>query len=179
MQSGGDVATKVVTVVLIVLMSVTTFTTQRQLMRKNLPDSALDNPFMKQQNVILYLMPVFFAFSGINFPIGVLLYWLTTNLWSMGQQFYVIRRMPAPGSAAERALQARQERRGKSYQGPTVQGLAVEDAPPIEGPVDPPSRQRQQPMGKKRAKKQAPGKPPGAPNQPGGSNPEDSPQDTT
>jgi YidC/Oxa1 family membrane protein insertase len=60
-------------------------------------DSALDNPFMKQQTVMLYLMPIFFAISGINFPIGVLLYWLTTNVWSMGQQFYVIRRMPAPG----------------------------------------------------------------------------------
>ena len=83
-----DTATKIVTVVLIILMSVSTFTTQRQLMRKNLPDSALDNPFMKQQTVLLYLMPIFFAISGINFPIGVLLYWLTTNVWSMGQQFY-------------------------------------------------------------------------------------------
>jgi YidC/Oxa1 family membrane protein insertase len=86
-------------------------------MRKNMPDSALDNPFMKQQTVLLYLMPIFFAISGINFPIGVLLYWLTTNVWSMGQQFYVIRRMPAPGSAAERALHERQERKGKTVNG--------------------------------------------------------------
>jgi YidC/Oxa1 family membrane protein insertase len=92
--------TKILTAVLIVLMSVTTFTTQHQLMRKNMPASALDNPFAKQQKVLLYLMPLFFAISGVNFPIGVLLYWLTTNVWSMGQQFYVIRNMPAPGSAA-------------------------------------------------------------------------------
>ena len=94
-----DLNVKILTVVLIMLMSATTFTTQRQLMRKNMPAAALDNPFAKQQKVLLYLMPIFFAISGINFPIGVLLYWLTTNLWSMGQQFYVIRRMPAPGSA--------------------------------------------------------------------------------
>ena len=56
-------------------------------------------------------MPLFFAISGINFPIGVLLYWLTTNVWSMGQQFYVIRRMPAPGSEAEKALKERQARK--------------------------------------------------------------------
>jgi len=118
-----DTATKIVTVVLIILMSVSTFTTQRQLMRKNLPDSALDNPFMKQQTVLLYLMPIFFAISGINFPIGVLLYWLTTNVWSMGQQFYVIRRMPAPGSAAERALHERQARKGKTVTPFSVKGL--------------------------------------------------------
>jgi YidC/Oxa1 family membrane protein insertase len=90
-----DLHTQIVTVVLIVLMSATTFTTQRQLMMKNMPASAMDNPFAKQQKIVLYLMPLLFAFSGITFPIGVLLYWLTTNLWSMGQQLYTIRRMPA------------------------------------------------------------------------------------
>ena len=152
-----DIATKVVTIVLIVLMSATTFTTQRQLMRKNMPDSALDNPFMKQQTVILYLMPIFFALSGINFPIGVLLYWLTTNVWSMGQQFYVIRRLPAPGSAAERALHARQERKGKTVQRLTLPGLHDEGGTESAAPEPPVSRQRQQPMGKKRAKKAKPG----------------------
>lgn len=104
------VSTRVLTVVLIVLMSATTFTTQRQLMMKNMPASALDNPFAQQQKMLLYILPLIFAVSGINFPIGVLIYWLVTNLWSMGQQFYVIRRMPAPGSPAERALL---ERRGR------------------------------------------------------------------
>ena len=53
----------------------------------------------QQQKMLLYVLPLIFAFSGVNFPIGVLIYWTTTNLWSMGQQFYTIRRMPAPGSA--------------------------------------------------------------------------------
>ena len=43
------------------------------------------NPNAVDQTVLLYLKPLFFGFSGIQFPIGVLLYWLTTNLWSMGQ----------------------------------------------------------------------------------------------
>jgi len=148
-----DLNTKILTAVLIVLMSVTTFTTQRQLMRKNMPDSALDNPFMKQQKVILYLMPLFFAFSGINFPIGVLLYWLTTNLWTMGQQFYVIRKMPAPGSAAERALHERQERQGKTVKKFSLPGLeaAPQDAPLVEPPKT--GGQRPQPKAKKRNKR--------------------------
>ena len=124
-----DVTVKIVTVVLIVLMSATTFTTQRQLMMKNMPATALDNPFAKQQKMLLYLMPLFFAISGINFPIGVLLYWLTTNLWSMGQQFYVIRRMPAPGSLAEKALEERRMKSGKEHKKFTLPGLHHEDRP--------------------------------------------------
>lgn len=111
---GADnLSTQILTVVLIILMSLTTFTTQRQLMRKNMPASALDNPFAQQQKILLYVLPLVFAVSGVNFPIGVLIYWLTTNVWSMGQQFYVIRRMPAPGSPAERALRERQARHPK------------------------------------------------------------------
>ena len=67
-----------------------------------MPAAALDNPFAKQQKMLMYILPLFFAISGVNFPIGVLLYWLTTNVWSMGQQFLVINRMhptPATGNA--------------------------------------------------------------------------------
>jgi YidC/Oxa1 family membrane protein insertase len=152
---GADNLTvQIVTVVLIILMSLTTFTTQHQLMRRNMPAAALDNPFAKQQKVLLYLMPLFFAISGVNFPIGVLLYWLTTNVWSMCQQFYVIRRMPAPGSPAEQALRDRKAKRGKVHEEFTVKGL--ERAPEEEAPK-PTSGQRQQPSRKKR--KGAPAKP--------------------
>jgi YidC/Oxa1 family membrane protein insertase len=153
----GQLSTQIVTVVLIVLMSATTFTTQRQLMMKNMPASAMDNPFAKQQKVLLYLMPLFFAFSGINFPIGVLLYWLTTNMWSMGQQFYTIRRMPAPGSPAERALEERRIKSGKEHKKFSIPGLShdsepdgVQDIPIAE--TKPKSGQRQQPKRKNRGK---------------------------
>ena len=149
--------TQIVTAVLIVLMSASTFTTQRQLMMKNMPANAMDNPFAKQQKVLLYLMPIFFAISGVNFPIGVLLYWLTTNVWSMGQQFYVIRRMPAPGSPAEKALEARRVKSGKEHTKFSIPGLShepepedVQDTPPAE--TKPKSGQRQQPKRKNRAK---------------------------
>jgi len=98
---------QVVCAILIVLMSATTFTTQKQLMSKNMPASAMDNPFAQQQKILLYVFPLIFAVSGVNFPVGVLLYWLTTNAWSMGQQFYVIRRNPSPGSPAFDDLERR------------------------------------------------------------------------
>ena len=156
-QGPSSINTKIVTIVLIVLMSATTFTTQRQLMMKNMPASALDNPFAKQQKVLLYLMPLFFAVSGINFQVGVLLYWLTTNVWSMGQQFYTIRRMPAPGSPAEKALEERRVKSGKEHKKFTIPGLThdtepeeVQDSPVTE--TKPKSGQRQQPKRKKRVK---------------------------
>ena len=156
-----NTATQVVTVVLIILMSATTFTTQRQLMTKNMPASALDNPFAKQQKVLLYVLPLVFAVSGVNFPIGVLIYWFTTNLWSMCQQFYVIRRMPAPGSSAEKALHARLERKGKPIPGADAAKAKAEAAAAEEAELAKQSGQRQQPTSKKRKKsKPAGAKPP-------------------
>ena len=104
-------AARVVALLLIVLMSATTFITQKQLMTKNMPPGALTGPFAQQQKILLYVFPVVFAVTGVNFPIGVLIYWFTTNLWTMGQQLYVINRMPAPGSLAEQNLQARRAAR--------------------------------------------------------------------
>jgi YidC/Oxa1 family membrane protein insertase len=145
MGKDGGASVKIVTVVLIVAMSLTTFLTQRQLTMKNMPPSAMEGPMAQQQKMLLYLMPLIFAFSGVNFPIGVLIYWTTTNLWSMGQQFYTIRRMPAPGSAAETALKARQARRTHG----TEIELPAENAPVIE---DKARGQREQPKRKDRAK---------------------------
>ena len=149
LQAGGNLNVKVITVVLIILMSATTFTTQRQLMMKNMPAAALDNPFAQQQKILLYVLPLVIAVSGVNFPIGVLLYWLTTNAWSMGQQFYVIRRMPAPGSLAEKALEDRRRRKGQ----PVAGDLAVEDDPAVEGVLDEAPRARQQPKRQPRSKR--------------------------
>jgi YidC/Oxa1 family membrane protein insertase len=155
----SDLSTKIICVVMIVLMSATQFTSTRQLMMKNMPASALDNPYAKQQKIMMYLMPLMFVFSGLTFPIGVLLYWLTTYLWTMGQQFYTIRRMPAPGSPAEKALEARRLKSGKEHKKFSIPGLAhddeaepeeVQDSPVTE--TQPQSGQRQQPKRKKRVK---------------------------
>ena len=91
-------------------MTVTLFITQLQLMRKNMPTEALEGPFAQQQKIMLYVFPLIFAVGGINFPVGVLIYWFTSNLWTMGQQFYVIRRNPAPGTPAYAAWEERRQR---------------------------------------------------------------------
>jgi YidC/Oxa1 family membrane protein insertase len=87
---------------MIILMSLSQFYTQRQLMTKNV-DTTVKTPFMQQQKMLMYVFPVIFAVFGINFPVGVLVYWLTTNVWTMGQQMYVIHNNPTPGSKAQSA----------------------------------------------------------------------------
>lgn len=109
---GTPTATKVVAAVFIVLMSASTFLTQRQIMLKNVPNTG-DNPFLQQQKILLYVFPLVFAVSGFSFPLGVLIYWLTTNVWTMGQQFYVIRNMPSPGTEAEKHYLERQRRKAE------------------------------------------------------------------
>ncbi|MFE9092734.1 membrane protein insertase YidC [Streptomyces sp. NPDC007264] len=93
---------RVVTALMIVLMSLSQFYTQRQLMTKNV-DTTVKTPFMQQQKMLMYVFPIMFAVFGINFPVGVLVYWLTTNVWTMGQQMYVIHNNPTPGSKAQAA----------------------------------------------------------------------------
>jgi YidC/Oxa1 family membrane protein insertase len=100
-----------VTAFLVIAMTATTFTTQRQLMRKNMPESALTGQYAQQQKILLYVLPVVFAVGGIAFPLGVLMYWTTSNLWTMGQQFYVIRNNPTPGTPAAEAKRLRDAKR--------------------------------------------------------------------
>jgi YidC/Oxa1 family membrane protein insertase len=124
--SNGITAVHIVTLVLIIAMTVTLFVTQLQLMRKNMPAEALTGPFAQQQKMMLYLFPLIFAVGGINFPVGVLIYWFASNLWTMGQQFYVIRRNPAPGTPAYDAWEQRRKAKGKDLHEAIVSDLEVE-----------------------------------------------------
>ena len=105
----SDTQVKIVTVAMIIIMSVTQWYTMAQLSMKNMSTESLnsDNPMIRSQRMMLYVMPVIFAVSGVNFQIGVLVYWVVSNLWTMGQQFFTIRNMPAPGSEAEKKYRAR------------------------------------------------------------------------
>ncbi len=144
-------AAKIVSAVLIIAMVATTFITQHQLTRRNLPASALEGPMAQQQKILMYVLPFIFVISGPNFPVGVLIYWTTTNIWTFFQQFYVIRNNPTPGSEAEKSYLERearkaQKRAARRGDDPTA---VIEAAPVEEEPVKR-SGQRQQPKRKSR-----------------------------
>ncbi|WP_125100134.1 membrane protein insertase YidC [Leucobacter chromiireducens] len=131
--------------VIVVLMIASQFFTQLQIMSKNVSDETKASPMYRQQRILLYIIPFAFLFSGVTFPLALNVYWFTSNVWTMGQQFIVIRNMPTPGSEAWRARQARLKAKGKLTDD-EVRALDAQTPTKAEG-------QRQQPMSSKRAKK--------------------------
>ncbi|MEI6039147.1 MAG: membrane protein insertase YidC [Actinomycetes bacterium] len=152
--SSPNTTTKIVTIALILAMSATTFTTQRQLLVKGMPKTDdSNNMMMQQQKIMMYIFPVIFAVSGVNFPVGVLIYWGTTNLWTMGQQFYVIKRNPTPGSPAYDELQKKKDAKGITSPETTLLNEADKDATTAtDSGTTEIQGQRQQPKKKKKRK---------------------------
>ncbi|WP_368499838.1 membrane protein insertase YidC [Herbiconiux sp. A18JL235] len=147
-NAGGPWQVMLIAGLMVVLMTASQFYTQLQIMAKNQSPEAKESPMYRQQRILLYILPLVFVFSGVAFPLGVMFYWLTSNFWTMGQQFLVIRNMPTPGSEAAKAREERLARRGKLE---PKKGAAGE----IETAPEPPKpTQRQQPVSKNRAKKQ-------------------------
>ncbi|MCU1570274.1 MAG: preprotein translocase YidC [Naasia sp.] len=145
--SDGNVLVMIIAATMVVLMTASQFVTQLQIMAKNMSPEAKNSPMFKQQRILLYILPLVFAFSGVAFPLGVMFYWLTSNAWTMVQQFLVIRNMPTPGSEAAKAREARLAKKGR----------LPDQQPPLEGaPTAEEAKrvtQRQQPVNKNRAKK--------------------------
>lgn len=138
---------QIIAAVMIVLMTASQFITQKQIMAKNQNPDVQNSQFAQTQKIMLYAFPVIFLISGISFPLGVLIYWLVSNFWTMGQQFVVIRNMPTPGSIAHHQREARLIKKGK---------FSKEE--PVEPTETTPPAQRVQPVSKARAKKKPNGK---------------------
>ncbi|MFC1417592.1 membrane protein insertase YidC [Streptacidiphilus cavernicola] len=153
---------KIVTAVMILTMCFTQFLTTRQLMTKNV-DLSVKTPYMQQQKMMMYVFPVIYIFIGTNMPVGVLIYMVTSNLWTLGQQLVIIRQNPTPGSVAFKARQERLKAAGKlNADGtPVKAGLAslVKGGAPVEeAPVeDAAPVRRQQPKRQTKSQRQSGG----------------------
>jgi YidC/Oxa1 family membrane protein insertase len=94
---------KIVILCAVLVSMVTTYLTVRQSMKRGMmPAATPDNPMGQSQKYMAYIMP-FFALSGLYWPFGLVLYWVTTNLWTLGQQWVLFRRFPQPAAAAAAA----------------------------------------------------------------------------
>ncbi|RZI96524.1 MAG: membrane protein insertase YidC [Microbacterium sp.] len=161
----GETATVIILVILVILMIASQFFTQLQIISKNLSPEAKTGQAYQMQKIMLYVLPLAFIFSGVFFPLGVVLYWFTSNIWTMVQQFLVIRNLPTPGSEAAKAREERLARKGKALdaQGKIVplekyqaeQQRLYEEAQRAKEQAP----KRQQPVNKQRAKKQSQKKP--------------------
>ncbi|KTR09120.1 membrane protein insertase YidC [Curtobacterium luteum] len=146
--SGWEV--RVIAGFMIVVMTASQFITQLQLVAKNMSPETKESPMYRQQKMMLYILPLVFVISGLSFPLGVMFYWLASNVWTMAQQYFVIRSMPTPGSEAALAREARLAKKAQRRGTPV---LAEAGATAVEVEPVRVTTQRQQPVGKNRAKK--------------------------
>jgi YidC/Oxa1 family membrane protein insertase len=97
---------KIVIFVFVIISMATTFFTIRQSQKRGMmPAATPDNPMAASQKYMTYIMP-FFALTGLYWQFGLVLYWVTTNVWTMGQQYILGRRYPYTPPAADGAATA-------------------------------------------------------------------------
>jgi len=122
-------ATAKATILVAVLLSMTTtFLTVRQSMKRGMMPTTPDNPLGQSQKYMMYIMPVF-ALSGLYWQFGLVLYWVTTNVWTLGQQYVLFRKYPQPAAAAAAAGPA-------STPGPTGRAATPSRRRPAASPSD-------------------------------------------
>jgi YidC/Oxa1 family membrane protein insertase len=93
---GVPVEAKAVILITVIVSMVTTYLTVRQSMKRGMmPAATPDNPMGQSQKYMAYIMPLF-ALSGLYWPFGLVLYWVTTNLWTLGQQWVLFKMYPQP-----------------------------------------------------------------------------------
>jgi YidC/Oxa1 family membrane protein insertase len=113
--SGMGLGPSIVAAITVVLSAATTFMTVRQTSKRGLMQTGAvdpDNPMASMQKYMPYFIP-FFSLTGLYWQYGLVLYWLTTNVWTLGQQYFMFRNWtvdPVPaapaGSSPVRAAQS-------------------------------------------------------------------------
>jgi YidC/Oxa1 family membrane protein insertase len=97
----------IVIVLTVIVSASTTFMTVRQSAKRGLMQTNVDpdNPMAGMQKYMMYIVP-FFSLTGLYWQYGLVLYWVTTNLWTLGQQFFMFRNWTAEDAQAASATAA-------------------------------------------------------------------------
>jgi YidC/Oxa1 family membrane protein insertase len=96
---------KIIAGILVLIMMATTYATSRQMILKT---GWAEDPQQKMiQRLMLYGIPLSLLVSGSLFPIGVIIYWVTNNAFTLGQQQWVLRKFPPPPMAGRSTTPAR------------------------------------------------------------------------
>jgi YidC/Oxa1 family membrane protein insertase len=118
------VEAKIVIVIAVLISATTTYLTIRQSMKRGMmPAATPDNPMASSQKFMAYIMPLF-ALSGLYWQFGLVLYWVTTNVWTLGQQWLMFRKQPQPRAADGGAVAV-----AGAAPGPALTGRATTGTP--------------------------------------------------
>ncbi|WP_099332838.1 membrane protein insertase YidC [Actinomyces minihominis] len=113
---------KAVFIVLIAFLVGMQFLTMRLSMKKNMaPNPDPNNPMVRSQKTMMYIMPLMFVFTGFIFQMGLLVYMVTTTTFGFFQQVWVNRTMPNPGSPAFEDLLSHREAHFQKWAAPTFE----------------------------------------------------------
>jgi len=137
---GMGLVPSIVAAITVVLSATTTFMTVRQSSKRGLMQTANvdpDNPMAGMQKYMMYLVP-FFSLTGLYWQYGLVLYWVTTNVWTLGQQYFMFRNWtvepaqaaPAGGSpvrAAQSSLRPTSAAKTGTARTGTATGAATAD----------------------------------------------------
>lgn len=136
---------------LIACMCVSMFINTKIITQKNTPAITKESPAYGATKNMAYIMPLVYVFSGAVFPVGVLIYWFTTNLWTLGQGIVQIYFFPAPGSDAA----ADKEKRDNYKKEKEISELKASDPEKYNEIYKPDElkKQRKQPSKKKKQNK--------------------------
>jgi YidC/Oxa1 family membrane protein insertase len=95
----------IVILLTVIVSATTTFMTVRQSAKRGLMQTNVDpdNPMAQSQKFMQYIVP-FFSLTGLYWQYGLVLYWVTTNLWTLGQQYFMFRNWDTEPVGAEGAL---------------------------------------------------------------------------
>ena len=88
---GSGVVSALPYLVLVLLMGFTTYYQQKQMQASRGPS----DPQQQQMQMIMRIMPLMLMFFAFTFPTGVVMYWLTTNVWTIAQQRIMIHGRPS------------------------------------------------------------------------------------
>jgi YidC/Oxa1 family membrane protein insertase len=108
---GMGLGPSIVAAITVAISASTTFMTVRQSAKRGLMQTNVDpdNPMAQSQKYMMYLVP-FFSLTGLYWQFGLVLYWVTTNMWTLGQQYFMFRNWstdsPAPAAATAAAASA-------------------------------------------------------------------------
>ncbi len=128
--AGESSTSRYLIVVFVLISAATTFMTMRQSQKRGMMNPTQPDPdqpgaaaAQAMSKNMMYIAP-FFALTGLYWQFGLVLYWVTTNIWTLGQQHFLFRSLPVVGSATVGAS-ATQAASGNSGAAKNASGTAA------------------------------------------------------
>ena len=149
---GNGVLDAIPYAILVLLMGASTWYMQKQL-QSSRGDTGASDQMAQQMQMFTKIMPIMLMVFAYSFPTGVVIYWLTTNIWTIGQQQLVLRVVPHdPPAGSSPPDKGDKGKTAKSPSGKPAPGKPVKGGPTTaeDGAQSPTKASKPHPSSKKK-----------------------------